>query len=243
MGSTLEALLELQDVELQIVDIRRQVAQKERLVERQSARLKTVQEKLTAERDGLRRAQMDVDALDVDLKGRSAQVSRLREHLNSIKTNREYAAVLAQLNSQKADATQLENRALQMMEGVEVRRKTVTEREAEEHTESARLADLQSHAQRTSQTFSDKLDALQRRRDAAAERLGRETVALFDRLSERYEGEALARIERTHPRRDEFTCGGCHMNLSAELANALMVRDEMLTCKNCGRILYIEKGT
>ena len=77
----------------------------------------------------------------------------------------------------------------------------------------------------------------------AAEQTEPSTIVLFDRLSERYEGDVMAGIERTHPRRDEFICGGCHMTLSAELANALMVRDDVLTCKNCGRILHIEKGT
>jgi predicted nucleic acid-binding Zn-ribbon protein len=30
------------------------------------------------------------------------------------------------------------------------------------------------------------------------------------------------------------------MSLSAEHANALRVRDEIRTCNNCGRILYME---
>jgi predicted nucleic acid-binding Zn-ribbon protein len=243
MGATLEALLELQDVELQIVDIRRQLAQKDRLVLRQAARLQAVREKLTAERETLRRTQMDVDELDVDLKGRSAQVSRLREHLNTVRTNKEYAAVLAQLNNEKADASRLEARALQLMEGVEIHRRTVTEREQDEQVEASRLADLEGQAGQSRRTFSQKLDELQRRREAIAARLDPEALSVFERLSERYEGEVMARIERTHPRRDEFSCGGCHMTLSAEQANAAMVRDDVQNCRNCGRILHIEKGT
>ena len=69
MGSTLEALLGLRDIEFQIVDIRRQLAQKERLVKRQAARLQVVGEKLTTEQESLRRTQMDVDEIDLDLKG------------------------------------------------------------------------------------------------------------------------------------------------------------------------------
>jgi len=243
MGSTLEALLELQDIELQIVDIRRQLTQRERLVQRQSTRMQAVREKLAAERDALRRAQMNVDEIDVDLKGRAAHVARLREHLNTVRTNKEYAAMLAQLNNEKADASRLESRALQLMEGVEAQRQALTEREQEEQTEATRLADLEAQAAQTHRTFAVKLGDLQRRREAAAENLGHNVMAMFERLSERYEGEVMARIERTHPRRDEFSCGGCHMTLSAEAANALLVRDEVLTCRNCGRILHIDKGT
>ncbi|MGD8451573.1 MAG: C4-type zinc ribbon domain-containing protein [Phycisphaerae bacterium] len=243
MGATLEALLELQDVELQIVDIRRQLAQKERLVRRQSAKLEAAQAKLAQERSVLQRNQIEIDELDMDLKGRSAQVTRLREHLNSVKTNKEYAAVLAQLNNEKADASRLEARALQMMEGLESQRQAVAECEREEQEGAARLGDLKSQSAQSQRTFSEKLEELQGRRKRCAEALPRETMSLFERLSERYEGEVLARIERTHPRRDEFTCGGCHMTLSAETANAALTRDDVLQCQNCGRILYILKGT
>lgn len=129
------------------------------------------------------------------------------------------------------------------MEGVEVQRQVVSEREAEQRAEAARLTDLTAQSEQSRQTFSEKLAALQHQRQLAAEQIGPSTIVLFDRLSERYEGDVMAGIERTHPRRDEFICGGCHMTLSAELANALMVHDDVLTCKNCGRILHIEKGT
>lgn len=243
MASTLEALLELRDIELQIVDIRRQLARKERLVKRQEAKLRAVGEKAATERDILRRTQMDMDEIDLDLKGRTAQVNRMREHLNSVRTNKEYAAVLAALNTEKADASRLESRALQLMETVETQRKLFAELEDEEQVETARLGDLKAQSEQAHQTFASKLAQLQRQREEVADKLPGNVVTLFNRLSERYEGEATAQIERTHPRRDEFMCSGCHMALSAESANAAMVRDDVITCRNCGRILYIEKGT
>ena len=38
-------------------------------------------------------------------------------------------------------------------------------------------------------------------------------------------------------------CDGCNMSLAAERANALLTRDDVITCDSCGRILYIEKDT
>ena len=241
MESTLGALRELQDIELQIVDIRRQLAQKERLVKHQAAKLQAVKDKLAAEREELQRAQVEVDALDLDLKGRTAQVNRLREHLNTVRTNKEYAAVLATLNNEKADATRLEARELQLMEGVEAKRQVVAECEQEEKAEVARFQDFQVQSEQAQQTFTGKLTELAAGRAEAIEHLEHKVVVLFERLSERYEGEVLAKINRTHPRRDEFCCDGCHMTLSAEYYNALTVRDDVQTCGNCGRILYVEK--
>ena len=68
-------------------------------------------------------------------------------------------------------------------------------------------------------------------------------ITLFNRLSQRYEGEVLAEVERTNPRRDEFLCAGCHMSLRVEVANMLKSRDEIVTCKSCGRVLFMHKDT
>jgi predicted nucleic acid-binding Zn-ribbon protein len=241
MGTTLDALLELQRIELQLVDIRRQLAQKQRLVQRQAARLQAVRDRVAVEQERLRRTQMEIDSMDVDLKGRQAHVSRLREHLNTVRTNKEYAAVLAQLNNEKADANRLESRELELMTEVENQRKIVAEAEEAERSELERHRDFQAQAGGAVATFSDKLNELQARREESTSQLDYKTVSLFERLSERYEGEVLAKIERTHPRRDEFICSGCHMTISAEHYNAAMVRDDVQTCPNCSRILYIEK--
>ena len=52
MGATLEALRVLQDVELQIVDIRRQLAAKERAVKRQTAKLRAAERTAAAAHAG-----------------------------------------------------------------------------------------------------------------------------------------------------------------------------------------------
>lgn len=243
MGPKLQALLELQDIELQIVDIKRQLARRERAVAAQARKLTELREQLLAERHELRQAQMQVDEVDLELKSRTAHIDKLRERLNSVKTNKEYAAVLGELNNEKADANKLESRALEMMGKVEAQKSVFAERQKSEQHEVDRLRDLEAQLGQAQQSFSDKLGALQQRRDAAAEKVGdHEALLQFDRLSERYDGEALAQIERTHPRRDEFTCGGCFMSLSAEIANAVLSRDEVQTCSSCGRILWMERG-
>ncbi|MBU0637453.1 MAG: hypothetical protein KKB50_01205 [Planctomycetes bacterium] len=243
MGATLEALLELQDIELQIVDIRRQLAQKTRMVARQTAKLSKMREHLEEKRAELRRTQAQVDELDLDLKARTANVDRFREHLNTVRTNKEYAAVLGHLNNEKADASRLEAKALELMAGVELRKSELREQEQEEKTHIARLEGLEAQMRQTGESFAGKLTDLERRRAEAAEKLPPEAQKLFDRVSERYEGEAMALVVRTHPRRDEFMCDGCNMSLAAERANFLMTRDDVLTCDNCGRILYVEAGT
>jgi hypothetical protein len=243
MGPLLQALLDLQTIEREIVDIQQQLARRERAVSRQRKVLEDLRAALAAERSSLQRAQMDADQVDLDLKARSGHVERMRERLNSVRTNKEYAAVLAELNSEKADVSKIETRALEMLEVVEAQKAAFAERQHAEQAEVARLGDLQAQYEQAQRSFSGKLKELQGQRAAAASHVDGGALGQFERLSERYDGEALAQIERVHVRRDDFLCGGCNMSLSAEVANAVLSRDEITTCKNCGRILWMMRGT
>lgn len=243
MGALLASLLALQEIELQIVDIRRQLAAKQNSVHRQAERLKAAEEAYVTEREELRRAQIQMDELDVELKSRNAHVLKLRDNLNTVRTNKEYAAVLSQLNNEKADTARLETKAYELMTTVEAKKKAVAERQEAAQQEAQRLANLQGQLGQAQSSFKARLADLEARRAAACQALDPRTLELFDRVSERYDGEVLARVVQVHPRRQEFLCDGCNMSLAAERANALMTRDDIITCDNCGRILHIVRET
>lgn len=242
MGATLDALLALREIELQISDIRRQLAAKERSVARQSDRLRAAQDALEAGRAGLRQTQVAADAADLDVKSRDASVNKLRDNLNTVRTNKEYAAILSRLNNEKADRSRSEARALELMQDVEGRRKQADDCEKVVADETRRLETLQAQLQQAQGSFKERLAALERERAVAAERIEAKTIEMFNRLSERYDGEVMARVVQVHPRRLEYICEGCNMSINVERANALLTKDEVQTCGSCGRILFIEKS-
>jgi predicted nucleic acid-binding Zn-ribbon protein len=239
MGVKLQALAEFQDLELQIVDIRRQLERKDKQVQAQLKKLESMRAGIAAERDEIRKSQAQFDETDVDIKGRSGHVTKLREQLNSVRTNKEYAAILQQINSERADMSRVETKALEMMQGLENRKAALLERQKMEQSEVARLEALKVESEQTKQQYSARLAALMKRRDDASGKLDKDTITHFERLSERYDGEAMAELVRPNPRRDEFICGGCNMGVQADRANSLRTKDEIITCKNCGRILFV----
>lgn len=240
MGATLEALAELRDIELQITDIRRQLAVRKRAVTRQAERLKAAQVVLAQTQSDFKHTQVMVSAADVDLKARDAHVNKLRDNLNTVRTNKEYAAVLAQLNNEKAERSRVETRALELMSRAEERRTAAANQEAVVKEEDARLANLKVQLEQAEGSFKDRLATLEHQREQTTARLDPKTVELFNRLSERFEGEAMAKVVQVHPRRPEYICEGCNMVVTAERANALLARDEVVTCGSCGRILYMD---
>ncbi len=241
MGAKLQALLELQNIELQIVDIRRQIQQKERQVAAHRKKLEMAESAEEVEKAEIRRSQMAFDELDSEIKGRSSHIDKLRENLNLVKTNKEYAAVLDQLNNSKADLKRIEERAMQLMSELEQRKAALSDRQRGHASERERLSELQAQLEQVRGSYSARLTQLEKQREAAAGAIDAATRTLFDQLVERYDGEAMAEVLKPNARRDEYICGACQMGLRVEHANALAVRDDIRRCESCGRILYLSK--
>ena len=243
MGAKVDALRSLQDIELQIVDIEQQCARIERRVAAQERKIRTMDRDLDKQREELRREEVRLNTLEVDVAGRTANIDKLREHLNSVRTNKEYADILADINNQKADTTKVESEAMEVMEVVETRRKDLDEHDANRAKEVSRMEELKQELVQLRQTFSPRLTKLEAQKQEALDGIDRSVITLFERVSERYDGEVLAEVVRPNPRLDEFRCNGCHMQLRADVANALLVKDEVMTCKVCGRILFMTRSS
>jgi len=144
------------------------------------------------------------------------------------------------LNTDKADNAKLGDRILQMMTNLDERKKALEEMRARREAEAARLGRLQQEQQAAEQEVAGQIAALQERRREAAEAVPPTVLRIFERVAERYEGEAMAQAIRTHPRREEYVCGGCHMAVTLEQISALQTSDDVQTCHTCGKILYLE---
>ena len=92
----------------------------------------------------------------------------------------------------------------------------------------------------TSKVHAVEQQELQARRDECAIDVPPTALAIFNRVAEHHDGQALAPVVKLHPKRDEYVCSGCNMKLTLEVINALRSRDEVQECKVCGRILHIE---
>ncbi|GMV96748.1 MAG: hypothetical protein AMXMBFR83_11080 [Phycisphaerae bacterium] len=239
MGATLDALQRLQALETQLRSTREQIESKRRSIEAHGRKTTALTRQISDLHDLIRRAQSEADKLDLERKAREEHLARMREALNRSKTNKEYAAILTQLNTDKADAMKYEDQVLAALTRVDELRKQEADLKAQLEREQARGALLAQAARETEAQFAGQLKALEAQRNQATEGIPREALKLFERACERHEGEGLALIEQPHPKRAEYICSGCYMSVPLESVNALQSRDVILPCHNCQRILYL----
>lgn len=240
MGATLEALHRLQEIELQIAEIQQGIDRKVRGCKRQTLRIAELDAKVRDQEEQRRTDQMEADRLDLDVKSIEDEIAKLRVALNTSKSNREYHAVLTQLNTKKADKSKLEERGLTLLSQIDEKKKQCDVVEEERGKEVAKLEELEANVRNAEEKARDRLERLRREREQAAADVPKDALEMFNRVAGKNEGEAMAAVIRTHPKRQEYACDGCNMSITIEQVNSILSRDEAVLCNVCGRILYLE---
>ncbi|MCP4378784.1 MAG: hypothetical protein GY794_21730 [bacterium] len=240
MGMLLESLRKLQKIEQDLAHVRSRIRVRNNAVNAQNRKIEQIeQDRTSLQAQSLERRKL-ADSLELDLKERDEHVVSFRAGLNAARSNKEYAAILTQINTLKADSAKTEDRALSVIQEIESLKTQADELTEQIEGEQKRLDEVTTQSEKELTKLNGMLDELLKARELAATDVPAATLATFDRISSSYEGEAMAQIE-IHGRKPPHTyiCGGCFMNLNPEHANALSLRDEIRTCNNCGRILYI----
>ncbi len=183
----------------------------------------------------------EADSLELDLKEREERVASLRGALNTARTNKEYAAILTEMNTIKADNAKLEENALEVMQDVDTLKAESDEIQTKIDAEQQRYKEIAETSNGEIEKLDGMLNELVAEREEAAKQVPPEELSLFERISKSIDGDAMAPIE-IHGKKPphDYICGGCFMGLNAEHENALRTRDKIRTCDSCGRILYLE---
>ncbi len=241
MGATLDALHRLQNIETQLRSLRQQIESKRRSVQSRKRRLATLERQTADTRHQIQHAQSEADRLELERKTHEGHINKLREALNRAKTNKEYAAVLTQLNTDKANALRTEDTVLAALNRVDDLKKQEGDRQASLDLERARVGELERASTDLEARLSTQLADLEAQRREATDKIAPEALNFFERACEKHEGEAMAMIVQVHPKRGEYTCSGCHMSITLETINALQSRaDAVRTCQTCSRVLYLD---
>ena len=239
MGPVLNGLLKLQSVENRLRAEKAKLTRCRRNVVIQENLIRSLQNALEAKKEEMQLTKLQFDRLELELKTRDDTIARLRASLNSAKSNKEYAAVLTQLNTTKADNSKIESQSLELMKDVEADEVECEDIQRQIGEQKETLERTRKESEALSGKFQAEIDRIQAEWDEAARTIPRDALEKFKRVAETYDGQAVAVVEQQEGRTGAYSCGGCFMGITTECVNLLMTKDEIIRCANCTRILVL----
>ena len=237
--SVQDQLRALFTLDQQIRGLRSRVDAATRRLAVQQSRLEQQQQQTSELHDQLQHARAAAADQANDNQTLSDRIEKIRKTMANVRSNKEYSALLVEVNTLKIQKDKLETQELEQMARVEELEARHAEMQQKAQEQQQLVDTAQQEVQEGQSEIADQLEALEKERDAAADPIDPETLARYRKLADDYEGEALAEIEEQDRRRMEYTCGACFMSLPIQVVNATLTsKDKPVTCSSCNRILY-----
>jgi uncharacterized protein len=227
----LEQLLVLQDRQQKIKQIQTEVdtlpLQRKNLEEQLAvsvAGVETLKQKA-------RQVEMDRKKLELDVGTRTETISRLKTQQYQTRKNDEFQAIGHEIERYENEIRKIEDEELELMVeadklkvdlGVE-ERKSATVKESV----ARQIGDLESKLK----TLQSRLEELTKERVEISGKIDEDLLGRFERLF-KSKGDAVV-VALEHE-----VCTGCHMKVTTQTAHRAKAGKEIVSCENCGRILY-----
>jgi predicted nucleic acid-binding Zn-ribbon protein len=199
---------------------------------RLQGRLADSQTALDSAKTKLKHLESDRKRLELEVESKKQQIEKYALQQFQTKKNEEYRALASEIETCKAAIIALEDQEIELMEQAEAVQKQAAvysnqarEAKAEFDKQMADLAEREQVVQRNLAEL-----------EAGYEQL--ETAVGDESVLARYKRLRKQRGERTVVGIEHSVCGGCHMKLPTQIVISCQADQELISCPNCGRILY-----
>jgi predicted nucleic acid-binding Zn-ribbon protein len=227
-------LIQLQELDSKIyglekekTDIPRQVAELQSRFDEKKANLKNLEEKEKSM--AVKRKEKEID-----LASKEENIRKLNGQLASLKSNKEYQAMLSQIASLKTDNSVLEEDILKIMDEQDAIKKDVAKEKSYLADEEKKFQDEKEKVDERLKEIEYQINDLSAKRGRIIPCVDKRSYALYERILKGKNGLALVKVK-------DYACQGCFIAVTPQVVNEIKMQDKIITCESCARILYLEE--
>lgn len=224
-------LVKLQDLELAIKQFEDAVAAKPHDLDPLERALDDAFAAATTHRKDLEALDKQRRQLEAAVTEEQSDLQKAQRKLLEVKTNKEYSAMLAEIEAFKQKIAGHEDAVLHNMELTELRKQALQECERQVKEAEQALAEGRRRNALELAVLQETLAGRRQMREEVAQQLDRPVMDLYTRLLTSRKGLAVVGIKNA-------TCQGCCLALPPQLIQEVRRNDRILTCSHCQRILY-----
>jgi len=231
MLDTIEKLLILQDRDRKIRRVQGELAHIEPERQALKAKAAAASSSLESAKTRIKEIESGRKNLELEIEAKKELISKYANQQFQTRKNEEYRVLAHEIELCKQAIFKIEDQEIGLMEQAEAGQKEVV-RATQNASEAKKLVE-------------DQITALNAREQNLKKELA-ELTANREELAAAVDDSARGRYERLVKNKGENVvvgiqhgvCGGCHMKVPPQILVSCQAQQELVTCSNCGRILY-----
>ena len=235
MQRDLEMLLKLQVIDYDLGELERSKEYLPDMMENLNREIHEATRKLTETTQQISDAKVRQKALELEIKTKEGELAKYQQQMMSIKTNKEYDALVAEIDAIKGAISARETELLETMN-------SLTNLEKEIVVVQERETQVRENNSRQLQILQEKIDSIGSKvsgkisnRQEIVSWISRPVLSTYERVKKGKGGRVVVTVRKR-------ACSSCFKALTPKKVQEIKRDDQIIACDNCGCLLYWDEG-
>jgi len=233
LDEELKVLLMIQSIDTQFDEISREKEETPKEIEKLKEGLDLLENTMEQDLSTLEGLKKERRELEKELEEIDIKLKKSKLRLDEVKSNREYQAVLKEIEELKELAFQKEEVVINWMEQIETQEKECADN-------SVRWKESQEEYRSKEKVFSQRMRELDKQIQSLDKRMVQLTPTVDNDLLRQYNGLRTYLGGRVVTPVIDGVCQECHLGIPPQQYNELIKGDSPQICPHCSRIIYWE---
>jgi len=186
---------------------------------------------LKEKKDRLESIKKDRREMEQGIQDLESKMEKSRVKLSNIKSNKEYTAVLKEIEDQEKEKSLNEDNLLHLMDEIDVLDKSLMEGNSELAGLKDQYARTMEEVEKEIKELDERTKSLEQKRMMFCDSIDKDLLKRYLLLQGRKGGIAIGPVIGG-------VCQSCHMGIPPQQFNELIRCHSLTTCPNCNRIIY-----
>ena len=232
MKDQIDILVSLQEIEIESTSVNAHLCSISKRLNVLSNSQNELEQRITDETAKIEESKKKYRSHESDIKQNQVMIKRSQERLNSIKNNREYQALLKEIEELKRTNSATEELMIDCLNQIDDAEKKMVAIQEELQLVQNDIVQEQQVVGVETETAGKRLKELDRERLKMSGKIDADLLKLFQKVkSQQVRGNAVVPVQ-------DAVCHGCFVNIPPQMYNELQRCDKLRMCPNCQRIIY-----
>ncbi|MFQ6613523.1 MAG: zinc ribbon domain-containing protein [Fidelibacterota bacterium] len=232
---TIHKLVELQEIDAQLQEIEALLGDLPEKVANLKAEEKQLIASVEMGKTRLKEIEVQLGKNKLSIQSFQEDISKHKDQLSLVTTNRQYDAMMAEIDTLHSTLQELETQSLELMEEKSDLEASVGDQESNLATLSADLVERREKLEKRYADTAAEKESLESAREIKIAGIEERYLRQYKRIIDARDGVAVV------PANDN-ACGGCGAVVPPQIVSEIRNNQSLHTCDVCGRFLFWKQG-
>ena len=230
----LQQLVLIQKLDDEIVEHRKQLADIPVQIDSELEELTDKKKILSIAKEEIDALQKNRKAIESEVQGENDHMAKAKTKLPAVKTNKEYTAILSEVDAIKKKVEGLEDKELEIMEVLEEKQKGLPAIEKKCKEEDAHFQEYKTKKADELDRVTKEMNPLLAKRETVKSQIDKVIFQRYEKVAKSRGGTAVVSLQ-------ENICQGCFQQILPQMVINVKVGESIHQCSSCLCFLYWEE--